>query len=230
VGVVFARSERATEHGGHPWWLAVLGAVLVAAALALIWSAVAGLLDRSDRPVTTAVAETAAPYLLEPAVQVEQAEAPLEAQPPRRAAAAGRPARLLVPGLDVNAPVVPIGAPGRVLTPPSDPQTLGWWQDGAVPGAAQGGALITGHTVHTGGGALDDLEKLRQGDRVIVRTAEGTIRYAVTGTTIYRKATLARDAERVFRQSGPGRLVLITCEDWTGSTYLSNVVVFADPI
>jgi hypothetical protein len=34
----------------------------------------------------------------------------------------------------------------------------------------------------------------------------------------------------VFRQRGPGRLVLITCEDWNGTTYLSNAVVFADPV
>ena len=63
-----------------------------------------------------------------------------------------------------------------------------------------------------------------------MRTAKGAVRYAVTGVTIYRKACLARDAERVFRQSGPGRLVLITCEDWNGTTYLSNAVVFADPL
>ena len=48
--------------------------------------------------------------------------------------------------------------------------------------------------------------------------------------TIYRKATLARDAAKVFRQDGPGRLVLITCEDWNGTMYLSNAVVFADPV
>jgi LPXTG-site transpeptidase (sortase) family protein len=84
--------------------------------------------------------------------------------------------------------------------------------------------------VHTGGGAFDDLETLRRGDRVTVRTTKGTVRYAVTGVTVYRKATLAKDAERVFRQTGPGRLVLVTCEDWNGSVYLSNAVVFADPV
>ncbi len=63
-----------------------------------------------------------------------------------------------------------------------------------------------------------------------MRTDQGVIRYAVSGVTIYRKASLARDAARIFRQSGPGRLVLITCEDWNGSIYLSNAVVFADPV
>jgi hypothetical protein len=27
----------------------------------------------------------------------------------------------------------------------------------------------------------------------------------------------------------PGRLVLVTCEDWNGARYLSNVVVIATP-
>ena len=81
---------------------------------------------------------------------------------------------------------------------------LGWWDGGAVPGAAHGGALVTGHTVHTGGGAFDDLETLRPGDPVRVRTARGTIRYAVTGVTVYRKASLARDAAKVFRQTRSG--------------------------
>jgi hypothetical protein len=34
----------------------------------------------------------------------------------------------------------------------------------------------------------------------------------------------------VFSQDVPGRLVLITCEDWNGSVYLSNTVVLADPL
>jgi LPXTG-site transpeptidase (sortase) family protein len=135
-----------------------------------------------------------------------------------------------VPELDVDAPVVAIDAPDQILLPPSDPRTLGWWEDGAVPGAASGGALITGHTVHSGGGAFDNLETLRRGDPLRVQTAQGSIRYVVTGVTIYRKAALAQDAGKVFSQTVPGRLVLITCEDWNGSTYLSNAVVFADPV
>jgi hypothetical protein len=43
------------------------------------------------------------------------------------------------------------------------------------------------------------------------------------------KRALAIHAEEVFDQSVPGRLVLITCEDWNGKIYLSNVVVIAVP-
>jgi LPXTG-site transpeptidase (sortase) family protein len=135
---------------------------------------------------------------------------------------------LQVPSLRVDAPVVPISAPGGVLLPPDDPQTLGWWSAGAQPGAATGGALITGHTVHTGGGAFDDLETLDPGDVVRVITSAGLLEYAVTDVTVYRKSTLARDAERIFSQTVPGRLVLITCEDWNGSGYDSNAVVVAE--
>ena len=223
-----------TERGGLPWGLAALGLALSLVTVSLPWTARA-LADRPPERVVEAVAaplvdapaaESAepAPYQLEPGVVIESAP-PAPAPPPRP----GVPARLVGPALGVDAPVIPIGAPGGVLLPPSDPQTLGWWSAGAQPGAATGGALITGHTVHSGGGAFDDLETLRRGDRVRVRTPHGVIDYAVRGVTIYRKSTLARDAERVFSQTVPGRLVLITCEDWNGSGYDSNAVVIADP-
>ncbi len=97
------------------------------------------------------------------------------------------------------------------------------------PGTLRGGTLVTGHTVHSGGGALDDLETLRRGDPVLVRTTRGVVGYSVTGVTVSRKASLARVSDRVFSQAGPHRLVLVTCEDWNGVEYLGNVVVLAEP-
>ncbi len=141
----------------------------------------------------------------------------------------GAPVRLRIPDLGVDAPVQPVKAPGRTLVPPSDPRRLGWWADGARPGDQEGSALVAGHTVHTGGGALDDLEDLEEGARMVVRTDHGVLRYAVERVRIYTKGRLARHAERLFSQDVPGRLVVITCEDWDGSRYLSNVVVTAVP-
>jgi len=141
----------------------------------------------------------------------------------------GAPRRVLIPALHVAAPVLPVRAPGGTLVPPSDPQQLGWWAGGARPGAAHGSALVTGHTVHTGGGALDDLETLQRGDKVMVRTDRGRIRYAVRRVAVYSKGSVADHAERLFSQTVPGRLVLVTCEDWNGERYLSNVVVIATP-
>ncbi len=141
----------------------------------------------------------------------------------------GAPRRVLIPALAVDVPVLPVKAPGGTLVPPSDPQQLGWWAAGAKPGAAHGSALITGHTVHTGGGALDDLETLRPGDRVTVRTDRGRILYLVQRVHVYSKGSVAKHAQRLFSQEVPGRLVLVTCEDWDGTRYLSNVVVVGKP-
>ncbi|WBQ03298.1 class F sortase [Kribbella sp. CA-293567] len=149
---------------------------------------------------------------------------------PSPAARPGVPSRIAIARLGVIAPVVPIKALGGSLTPPSNPRQVGWWSGGALPGALRGSAVITGHTVHNGGGAFDDLEQVRSGDVVGVSTSRGLVRYRVTGVTTYRKQALARSAIELFGQSRPGRLVLVTCEDWTGKVYLSNVVVLAERI
>jgi LPXTG-site transpeptidase (sortase) family protein len=147
-----------------------------------------------------------------------------------RLLSAGPPREVRVARLHVDSEVVPISGQSGSLLPPSDPQVLGWWQEGKPVGAQYGTAVITGHTVHTGGGALDHLDKLVVGDTVRVRTDRGWIGYVVQRARIYPTTELARDAERIFRLGGSGRLVLITCDDWNGSFYESNAVVFATPV
>lgn len=142
----------------------------------------------------------------------------------------GRPTGITIPQLNVTAPVVSIKAVHAALTPPSDPSMVGWWSGGAQPGATRGSAVITGHTVHNGGGAFDDLGKLVPGSVVQVSTVRGQLQYRVATVTTYRKATLAKRAAQVFDQGVRGRLVLVTCEDWNGQVYLSNVVVVALPM
>lgn len=139
----------------------------------------------------------------------------------------GNPKKLLLPSLGVTASVVPIRMNDSSLTPPSNPRTVGWWSSGAMPGARKGSAVITGHTVHAGGGAFDDLEDLKPGEAITVATTRGPVRYVVRTVVIYRKQALAKVAAQVMSQRVPGRLVLVTCEDWTGKVYLSNTVVTA---
>ncbi len=147
----------------------------------------------------------------------------------KRLAAAGWPRRVQVPRLHVDSTVVPISGQSGSLLPPDDPQVLGWWREGRPVGAEFGSAVITGHTVHTGGGALDNLAKLAVGDTIRTQTDDGWITYVVQRTRIYSTEELARDADDIFRLSGAGRLVMITCDDWNGSFYESNAVVFAAP-
>ena len=116
------------------------------------------------------------------------------------------------------------GDPLRLQIP-----TLGWWADGARPGEARGSALVTGHTVSTGGGALDDLEELGEGDAIRVSSARTRTVYSVESVRVLAKGDLAVRAEQLFDQDVAGRLVVVTCEDWDGEEYLSNVVVTATP-
>jgi LPXTG-site transpeptidase (sortase) family protein len=142
----------------------------------------------------------------------------------------GVPRRVVIDRLRMDAPVVRISTVGDALIPPSDPQQLGWWSAGAPPGARRGSALVTGHTVHTGGGAMDDLERMHRGDRVTVYTGRGIIAYDVRSVDVFGKGSIARHAQQLFSQEVRGRLVLVTCEDWDGTRYLSNVVVVATPV
>ncbi|WP_296603229.1 class F sortase [Nocardioides sp.] len=198
----------------HPGWVAAVGVVLIALGVALWWT-------QSNRTqAMTADPAGASNATPETGTTAEAVRAPRKP---------GAPTRVRIPSLGVDAPVLPVRAPDRTLIPPSDPQRLGWWADGAKPGAARGSALVTGHTVHTGGGALDDLEHVEPGDLVVVRTDRGTIRYDVQRVKIFSKGTIADHATKLFSQDVSGRLVLITCEDWDGERYLSNVVVTATP-
>jgi hypothetical protein len=152
--------------------------------------------------------------------------------PPTQAAArsVSGPLRLRFRALGIDAAVVPIRTTGRVLTPPADPSRLGWWHEGARPGAAAGTLLVTGHTVHDGVGVLDDLGRALVGDRVSVSGGGHRITYGVTRVLVLTKAQLARRAPGLFDVHGPHRLVLVTCESWDGAGYDGNVVVVAEPI
>lgn len=219
--------RRSRRRPGASWLLIAVGLLLVVGGL-VVWLAQpsvpeAGPTSR-ESSVSTSPPESSAP----PEQQVVSGMA----GPPRAERPVpdpGAPERLEVPALGIDAPVIPVTAPGGVLTPPADPQTVGWWADGAEPGAAHGSALVTGHTVHDGGGAMDDLEQLDTGDRVSMLTDHGRIRYTVRRVVVLGKGELAQRAPQLFDQEAPGRLVLVTCEDWDGAEYLSNVVVTALP-
>lgn len=149
---------------------------------------------------------------------------------PGELASSGRPLRVQVPRLGVDAPVVPISGQSGTLTPPDDPSVLGWWREGRSAGAGAGTAVVTGHTVHTGGGALDELGTLRPGDIFTVGTGGGRITYRVLWQHDYPTAQLARQAPRLFGQDDFHRLLLITCSGWNGRGYDFSAVVYARPV
>jgi sortase (surface protein transpeptidase) len=142
----------------------------------------------------------------------------------------GRPLRVVIPSIGVDAPVIKLGLnPDRTLEVPSDFGVAGWWSGGTVPGR-QGPAVIVGHVDSRGGPAVFyGLRELATGDVVIVRGAGGSVaRFVVQGTEQVPKDGFPTD--RVYGPVGHPALRLITCGggfDRESGHYLDNLVVYA---
>lgn len=113
-----------------------------------------------------------------------------------------------------------------------DETEIGWYQYGATagrPGATVLAAHVSWNDVV---GPFGSLGKLEPGDRVSVALDDGTIReYEVFERAIYGKLELPR--ERIWSNSGPETLVLITCGgDFNPEIrrYQQNIVVYAAPV
>ena len=204
-------------------WVALLAAVGVVLVVTNI-----GVATDDDPTEPGGAAPTGVPSS-EPATVAPPTRSARPSSAPTPDPAVGVPTRVAVRRLGIDVPVLPIAPEGGVLSPPDNPRELGWFKYGSRPGDVRGSAVITGHTVHTGGGALDELDDLRAGDTVRVTTTNGTISYRVSEVSIVSKTQFARTAEKVFSSTVPGRLVLITCTDWDGADYLSNTLVYASP-
>lgn len=139
---------------------------------------------------------------------------------------------LEVASLRINAPLKSISeSAAGTLNPPSNPREVGWWNASAPPGSRTGQTIITGHTVHTGGGQLDHLGSIAQGALIVIHDGAKTLKYRETRVETISKGQVAQRSVELFGQDdAPNRLVLITCSGWTGSGYLSNVFVYATPL
>jgi len=139
---------------------------------------------------------------------------------------------LYVPSIDLLAPIIDIEMDeGGVLSPPADPDIVGWWQRSAEPGARRGQTVITGHTVESGDGVMDKLGELEPGNVIRVRDRDKVTEYRVTDNQTLSADEVAEHAQMLFGQDREeGRLVLVTCTDYVDGNYLSNIIVVADVV
>ncbi|HSI27249.1 MAG TPA: class F sortase [Aeromicrobium sp.] len=145
--------------------------------------------------------------------------------------AIGEPVSLEIPSLKIEAPIVPIKLEGDQLNPPGDVKTVGWWDRSAQPGATNGQSLMTGHAVHTGGGVMNRLGDIRRGASVTVHSKNKSASYIVQSVFVWSKEDVAKHSEDLFEPDVHARrLVLVTCADWDGRAWDSNVIVFAQPV
>ncbi len=167
-----------------------------------------------------------------PAAQPGQGSSSSPTPPADGVPAKTKQPHLYVPQIDIEAPIIAVTlGSDAVLDPPASVAAVGWWDGSAKAGQPEGQTVMTGHTVSSGGGVMDDLDQLTEGDEVHVTDRNGRVDYVVTDVEVWSKKQLARNAVETFGQDRHhGRLVLVTCEDWVDGDYRSNVVVFADPV
>ena len=142
------------------------------------------------------------------------------------------PVRLHIPALGIDAPLTHLGvAPDRSIEVPTDFATPGWFDGGPRPGQP-GPAVILGHVDSKAGPAVFyRLARLPVGAEVLVDRADGsTINFRVRGTQHVAKTAFPTDL--VYAPTLEPSLRLVTCGglfDHSRSSYLDNVIVYADP-
>jgi LPXTG-site transpeptidase (sortase) family protein len=135
-------------------------------------------------------------------------------------------------GVDAAVSAIGIDLKSGALGIPENIKRVGWWRDGAEPGATEGTVLLAGHvdSAKQGAGAFYALKSARRGDVVTLQAGSKTLRYRVT--TIRRVAKAALPSS-IYTRTGAARLVLVTCGgpfDARAGHYRDNVIVTAVPL
>jgi hypothetical protein len=184
----------------------------------------AGAAAPAARPATPAPPPTSTT----PAVPAAQPStpAPPPAPPPQR------PGTVRLPAGGTAALVRKDLGPGGELPIPTDLGQATWW--GAGLDAAGGASVFAGHVNWRGAtGPFAELWSVKIGAVVtIVDSAGETRRYRISQLVTVHKDDLPARADDLFGQSGPHRVVLVTCGGrWVGGSdgYEENRVVIADP-
>jgi len=150
-----------------------------------------------------------------------------------RAALPQPPTSLSIGALSLSMPVDPVGlAADGTMALPGSALTAGWYQNGAVPGAAEGNIVIAAHVddAEVGLGPFAGLRKLEIGEEV--RLADATGRefvYRVTSVEQTDKSQV--DPNVLFAGNVAPRLALVTCGGtWDAKIghYQDNVIVWAE--
>ncbi|MEU6016033.1 class F sortase [Streptomyces sp. NPDC047515] len=154
--------------------------------------------------------------------------------PPHDPVEGAVPKRVEIPSLGIEAPVIARGLDkDGAIEPPSfdTPQTVGWYGDGAEPGA-KGPALFVGHVdTETEPAVFYGLSAARPGAKVEVTRADGTVaEFTVDDVQVFTRERFNADKAYGPRKQGRAELRLITCGgayDRASHSYDANVVVSA---
>ncbi|MFJ7212352.1 class F sortase [Amycolatopsis sp. NPDC098790] len=186
----------------------------------------AGAAAPAARPATPAPPSTTTPAPAAPAAQTPSSTKPPPPPPPQQ------PGTVRLPAGGTASLVRKDLGPGGELPVPTDLRQATWW--GADLDAAGGASVFAGHVNWRGAtGPFAELWNEKIGGEVtIVDTSGKTWRYLISQLVTVHKDDLPARADDLFGQSGPHRVVLVTCGGrWVGGSdgYEENRVVIADP-
>jgi len=143
----------------------------------------------------------------------------------------GRPAKLIIPKLAIDADVLPMGLTeeGDMESPLTN-QDTGWYKYGSRPGN-EGSAVIDGHFGLNGEAVFGKLSQLVPGDVISIVDDRGDkVSFSVREIKEYDRES---DAEEIFNRQDGAHLNLITCNgEWEAkqATYSKRLIVFSDRI
>ena len=139
----------------------------------------------------------------------------------------GRPLRLVIAAIGVDAPVEPVGilSNGDLATPTKHPwNDVGWYNGGPRP-VEQGSAVIDGHLDRPGAypAVFWNLRNMQVGDEVMVIDVHGkTLHFHVTRIAFYSAGTVP--FQEIFGEPAGIYLNLITCAgDWIPAQHQTSL-------
>ncbi len=116
------------------------------------------------------------------------------------------------------------GASGQRLNPVNELPV--WWGESGLPGTATTQTVVVvGHNYSKRAAPFRSLRVVQPGDRVLLRTPNGVLEYAVESVGPLPKGSLLGEHE--LRKSIAGRLILANCDVIDGEPTDNNFVVVA---
>lgn len=217
-------------HGGRRRGLLMLALAAVVAGAVLVAVAMAG--QQSAPAVATAgtLPAPASPPPVSPRATPAPA-APAAGPPPLPPSP---PVRISIPALGIRSPVHPLGLDrdGGLQVPQPGPHLnqAAWFDKSPTPGQP-GPAVIEGHVdTVKGPSVFFELGRIRPGDRVRVRRADGrTVVFTVDAVRDFPKSRFPSRLVYGGEDLSTPQLRLITCSDFDASIghHTGNEVVFA---
>jgi hypothetical protein len=226
VGAARWHSSR-TVRVGVAIGLAVLGAVLVWAALVKPSTSESALGGGSSEPPLASPSVDASTPTSEPSTR-RTGEHDLRDKVTGLVLPESDPVALSIPKIGVHSKLVELRLKGDGEMDTPEPDVAGWFTQGAAPGAL-GPAVIAGHVTWNRPAVFYRLKTLRQGDQVSVSRKDGkTAVFTVSRVDRFSKSRFPTRA--VYGPIDHAGLRLITCDgtyDAATRAYPDNTVVFA---